>query len=414
MKICIFTENHYKGGVDTFIIDLLRNWPNPEDQLVLRCNSSHPGLAMIETALNSRIIVSTYFRIFSSRTAHRQSAIGKQIIFRKATSGIFRIIQYPLLFPWYILTLYIYFKRSKFATLLVINGGYPGSLLCRCAVIAWSLTGKRNKAISNIHNLSFKPKMTAKVENLIDFIFVQSSSQIIGVSKAVVESLRTRKYFARAKNIKYILNGVNDPFSNSYDFTNYSENKKYDSKTCVMLATFHPYKGHYHALCAFKKVLEDIPDARFEIYGYGSAEERSVIENQIFQLNLQHSVFLNGFSENKREIFQRAAVLLVPSQAYESFGLTVVEAMSYGVPIITTDIGGLPEVMDGSGAGYVTSHESQTEFADKIIEILSSPDLAKRFGLQGRRTFIARYKAERMSQAYYDVVKEIETEGLNK
>ena len=47
MKLCLFMENHYKGGLDTFLINLTNSWPDEQDVLTLMCNSSHPGLATI-------------------------------------------------------------------------------------------------------------------------------------------------------------------------------------------------------------------------------------------------------------------------------------------------------------------------------------------------------------------------------
>ena len=48
MKICFFTEIYYKGGLDTFLINLFNAWPNKKDNLTLFCNESHPGITTIE------------------------------------------------------------------------------------------------------------------------------------------------------------------------------------------------------------------------------------------------------------------------------------------------------------------------------------------------------------------------------
>jgi hypothetical protein len=48
VKICFYTENYYKGGLDTYLINLFNAWPNLKDELILVCNDSHPGLDTIE------------------------------------------------------------------------------------------------------------------------------------------------------------------------------------------------------------------------------------------------------------------------------------------------------------------------------------------------------------------------------
>jgi len=47
VKICFYTENYYKGGLDTFLINLFNAWPDEKDELTLVCNESHAGLTTI-------------------------------------------------------------------------------------------------------------------------------------------------------------------------------------------------------------------------------------------------------------------------------------------------------------------------------------------------------------------------------
>ena len=44
MKIIFFTQNYWKGGLDTFLISLINNWPNEQDSLEIVCNYDHPGI----------------------------------------------------------------------------------------------------------------------------------------------------------------------------------------------------------------------------------------------------------------------------------------------------------------------------------------------------------------------------------
>ena len=55
MKVCIFTENHYKGGLDTFIINLVNSWPFFDDDMTFFCNADHPGLSTIKSNLKDKI-----------------------------------------------------------------------------------------------------------------------------------------------------------------------------------------------------------------------------------------------------------------------------------------------------------------------------------------------------------------------
>ena len=164
MKICFFTENYHKGGLDTFLINLFNSWPELHDELILVCNSTHPGIETILTRTTRPVLLKKYHRLFTSGVSKGQSAswIGRSF-FVTAIFGLgYRIFQYPVLLPWYILSLTLYFRRSNFDHLMVVNGGYPASLLCRCAAIAWRFAGKKPLAVFNFQ-LDHEAEMVLRV-----------------------------------------------------------------------------------------------------------------------------------------------------------------------------------------------------------------------------------------------------------
>ena len=55
MKICLLTENYYRGGLDTFIINLINGWPDKFDNFTIICNESHPGLIDIEKRVKKKV-----------------------------------------------------------------------------------------------------------------------------------------------------------------------------------------------------------------------------------------------------------------------------------------------------------------------------------------------------------------------
>src|SRR5450759_2378264 len=106
MKICFFTENYYKGGLDTFLINLFNAWPDSNDVLTLVCNGTHPGLETIEEKTVRPIKINTYSRVFSSKFAQGQSSLKFLRYFpvRALFSIAYRVLQYPVLLPWYLFT----------------------------------------------------------------------------------------------------------------------------------------------------------------------------------------------------------------------------------------------------------------------------------------------------------------------
>lgn len=403
MKICLFTENYYKGGLDTFLINLINAWPDAKDELTLVCNGTHPGLDTIAEKTKGALKIERYYRLFTSALAQGQSDIKWRRSFpiRAFFVLTFRFLQYPILFPWYVFTLVIYFRSSGFDRLMVVNGGYPASLLCRSAAIAWGIAGKRPLSIMNFHSSATRPKWYFDFfEYTIDALIIRFTAHIVSVSKVCLNSLRNRSVFLECSKLSYIFNGIEDPVKlfkfNSMTFEKKSFNRQY----CLMLATYQSHKGHYFLFEAFKNVLKSFPDVRLQIYGHGRPHEKKQVVDEVKRLGLEDNVTLGDFTTQTAELLAGASVLVVPSQAYESFGLTIIEAMAFGVPVVTTNVGGMPEVLEDSKAGYVCSKDDPLEFADTIKSILGNPMLAAELGRNGRLTFERRFTASKMACQY--------------
>ena len=403
MKICLFTENYYKGGLDTFIINLVNAWPDARDELVLVCNGTHPGLDTIVDKIDRPLKIERYSRVFASAIAQGQSTSkwSRSFSVRAFFALTFRILQYPVLFPWYVFTLMLFFSRRNFDRLMTINGGYPASLLCRSAVIAWRLAGKRPLAVMNFHNsTTSSPWYYSLLDNSIDALVIRSVSHIVSVSKDCLGSLTSRSAFLGCSKLSYIYNGIGDPVSLLKAAETATENGSSPKRYCLMLATYEARKGHAYLLQAFQRVIMDFPDVQLKIYGHGGPCEKKRVADQVMRLKLENNVILGDFTLKTAVLLAGASVLVVPSQAYESFGLTIIEAMAFGVPVVTTDVGGMPEVLADSNAGYVCSKDDPLEFSAAIMRILGNLDLASELGRNGRQAYERRFTADMMAISY--------------
>lgn len=408
MKICFFTENYYKGGLDTFLINLFNAWPVVKDELTLVCNGTHPGIDTIAAKTLRPIKIERYYRVFTSAIAQGQSTSKWMRSFPARAFFVlaFRLLQYPILFPWYVFTLTLFFRRNDYDRLMVVNGGYPASLLGRCAVIAWRLAGKRPLAVMNFHNsTTCSPWYYSFIENTIDTLVIQSVTHVVSVSKDCLESLNNRPAFLGCSKLSYIYNGIEDSARLLKVVSATTENKSSPGRHCLMLATYETRKGHAYLLQAFQMVVKDFPDVQLRIYGHGRPHEKKRVADEVKRLELENNVTLGDFTPETAVLLAGASVLVVPSQAHESFGLTIIEAMAFGVPVVTTDVGGMPEVLGDSMAGYVCSKDDPLEFAAAIKYILGNPALASKLGRNGRQAFESRFTASKMAQQYESIIK---------
>jgi len=407
MKICLFTENHLKGGIDTFIISLINAWPEKVDRFTLFCNAGHPGISTINKKITSEFKIRRYRRLYTSRLAQGNDLlkIGKF----SAVQAVFRIsyhfCQYLFLFPWYVISLAMQFRLSDFDRLVVVNGGYPASLICRAAIVAWRISGKSRLGVFNFHNsVPAAEKKLGKFENLIDYLVSKSSEHVVTVSKNCLESLNVRPNLFSHPNRSYILNGVLDPRESGDSHNLSPANHQRLEPYLLMLSTYEPRKGHLFLLSAFEILHRQYPNLKLRTYGYGERGHQRIILEEICRLGLTSVVSLNDFTPETNSLIRNASVIVVPSQEYESFNLTIIEGMAFGIPIVATDVGGMPQVLEGSGAGFVCSRNDPSEFAAAISRILDSKEMASTMGKCGRATYEQRYSARTMSIKYRELL----------
>jgi len=407
MRICVFTENHYKGGLDTFIINLLNSWPNGNDDITLVCNDSHPGLNDIAFKTTRPITIIRYSGFFKINTGDFQHSKYKFNSDKfRYIAKLFRGILYPIQIVFYTIALYIYFKNNKHDRLLVVNGGYPASLICRISLISWRLSCPEKLGILSIHSLAQpSAKLIGFIDAFIDILLSKSIHCILTVSSACADSLINRSHVYGAVNISYIYNGIDDPCKSLYEKDGDSDRYIFNAgRYCLMLGTYHEYKGHKYLLQAFAEVVKEIPDIKLIICGYGKDHEIERVSNYVKQYGLNNHTVICDFIQNPYRLIAESKILLVPSQAFESFGLTIIEAMSLSVPVVATNVGGIPEVLCDTNAGYVCSKNNPKEFACAIIKILKYNILSQNMGSNGRAAFLSKYTSEGMSKKYYEKI----------
>ncbi|MBC7106760.1 MAG: glycosyltransferase, partial [Firmicutes bacterium] len=108
------------------------------------------------------------------------------------------------------------------------------------------------------------------------------------------------------------------------------------------VARLHPVKGHRYLLEAARLVVEARPEVRFLVVGAGPGREN--LEAYAEQLGVGKQVRFTGFVSDVASLLGAVDLVVVPS-LWEGFGLTAVEALNVGVPVVATAVGGLPEVV---------------------------------------------------------------------
>jgi glycosyltransferase involved in cell wall biosynthesis len=104
------------------------------------------------------------------------------------------------------------------------------------------------------------------------------------------------------------------------------------------------------------------------------------------------------------ELHQLDVYVAVSRLDSESFGVAIVEASACGIPVIVSDVGGLPEVVEHGTTGLVVTHDSPSRLADALATLVANEDMRSEFGRNGRRLVNERYEwsacVDRMLEVY--------------
>ncbi|HSM98263.1 MAG TPA: glycosyltransferase family 4 protein [Gallionella sp.] len=405
MKILFLTENLHCGGLDSFLVSLVNHWPQGGDDIRVVCNEAHPGYVLLKEGITrpatvERHDITTYTVLVAKSQRHALTRV-----LRRALSPVLRY----LFMLYYLLKLRTLLRLWGADRLVVVNGGHPGGDTCRAAVIAWRLFQRgKPAAIYNFHNLAVKPRWFEWVpEKLLDAWLVHSAGAIVGVSKICAESLRERLGNAGMAKVSHIYNGIAPPVTQPMLAPSLRQelNLEAGAPLCLMLGTYEPRKGHDFLFQAFRKVVAEVPSAHLLVCGFGYPEEIERVTGLVSRYGMSDHVTLQGFRRDVDAMLAQADLLLVASQAFESFGLTSVEAMANHVPVIATRVGGIPEVVEDGEGGYCVAPDDVDGYAARIIAFLKDSELRKVQAEKGYARYRRMFSAERMAADYATLIR---------
>jgi glycosyltransferase involved in cell wall biosynthesis len=165
-----------------------------------------------------------------------------------------------------------------------------------------------------------------------------------------------------------------------------------DGQDIVYVGVLIPLKGVHHLINAFVEVVVDFPQARLVVIGREENEAYTAeLKAQVERLGLNGRVQFVGEKPQAELAWQlsQARVLVLPSVS-EGLGLVVVEAMATGIPVIGSNVGGIPEmVLDGVN-GFLVPPGDEVALAERLRWVLEHHDEAEGMG-QRARTFAKQF-----------------------
>jgi L-malate glycosyltransferase len=190
-------------------------------------------------------------------------------------------------------------------------------------------------------------------------------------------------------------------------------------KIILHVSTFRPIKritDCIEIVAALKKLKNGAATrTAVKLVMCGDGPERAGAEGLAARLGVAQSVEFVGKQPQSRvrEYLSVADLLLLPSQS-ESFGLTALEAMACEVPVIATRVGGIPELVEDKGCGYLFDIGDVNGMAASALRVLSDDRERERLGRRGREIAVSRFATEKIIPQYEELYRKVVREGAAK
>lgn len=210
----------------------------------------------------------------------------------------------------------------------------------------------------------------------------QSADKIVVPSKFLAKVVS--HWGAREDKIEVIYNGTD---FKALDLGKEEARKEINISGNIILSVGRlvPWKGFKMLIKIMPELLKEYNFARLVIMGDGP--EMETLETMKNNLGLNNKVYLVGKkSQEELKIYLAAADIFVLNTAYEGFSHQILEAMAAGVPVITTNAGGNPEVMKQGENGFMVKYNDELNLVEAIKGVLNHQDIREKFIEEGKKT----------------------------
>jgi glycosyltransferase involved in cell wall biosynthesis len=180
----------------------------------------------------------------------------------------------------------------------------------------------------------------------------------------------------------------------------------------ALIGRISPWKGQHIFLQAAQSVAERFPNVRFFVIGAALFNEHKYDE-EIRQLpkklGIENLVEFTGFCSDIEEVIEGLDLVVHASMTGEPFGQVIIEGMAAGKPVVATNGGGVPEIVEDGSTGILVPMGDVQAMADAICEILADPVRAREMGIRGRQRvenhFTVELTASKVETVFYEVLR---------
>lgn len=214
--------------------------------------------------------------------------------------------------------------------------------------------------------------------------------QVVGVSQDIQKAF-IKQYGFKEENVSYIHNGMEitgilPKRANKMEFTIGSSGRLF------------PIKDYPLMVEIAKIVAKKSKNVRFILAGDGP--ERNRLESLMQDYDLEEFFTLMGHTDNMDAFYQELD-LYINTSLHEGIPMSILEAMSYGLPVIAPDVGGISEIIEDGVEGYLIHGRDPEDFSERCIRLVENRQLRAKMSKAAREKVIKEFSMEHMAEEYY-------------
>jgi len=410
MKALYISRNFYPegfGGGEISALHIAKAVTERNNEVVICCLSKKIESPKIEKIENIKIYRFPWRELKLSKKLSNLEYVYWQIyratkeVIKREKPDLIHFLNFQAIFP-----LALFFKKCpKFATIngpifCEFGGSHPNGKPCyNCKPgERFSLSFKKWGPTGLIYWLYNRyAQFTLKLS-------LKKCTKLFPVSYAIQKMLISARI--KEEKTKVIHNPIN---TNNKTKTNLKERLRIPTKTKIILyaGRLSKDKGIHHTIRAIK----DIDNIKLIIAG----EKRNYykkLKKLVEDLNLKEKVTFVGFIENNKinEYFSIADFIVHPCFFYEPLSRMLLEAASYGLPLIASNVGGNLEIIKDKKNGFIINN--QTELKEKIVELIENKSLREKMGQNSKRIIEEKFEGKKIGNLLVEEYKRYLKERL--
>jgi len=340
----------------------------------ITCYPSVGGSGVVATELGKLLAERGHtVHFITSGMPFRLGKYYRNIYFHEVDVNSYSVFQYP---P-YDLTLasrMAQVAQMENLDLLHVHYAVPHAI---SAYLAKQMVGDRLKVVTTLHGTDIT--VLGYDHTLKDIIRfgIEHSDAVTAVSQSLIN--QTREVLQIEKPIDLVYNFIDKREYYPRDMCDVREEyAPNNEKVFIHISNFRSVKRTDDVVRIFHRIKQRIPAKLLMI---GEGPDLPVARDLALTLGLRDDVFFLGKQEDIACVLSMADVMLLPS-AQESFGLVALEAMACGKPVISSNAGGLPEVVKDGETGFVLPIGDVEGMAEKAIQLVADPATYEFFSQQ--------------------------------